>query len=105
MQEVNRSGRHPRWSILADQRGLSTVEYVIILALIAAVAICSWIVFGRQVRCALGLASDELGTAINAGTASASQACAKGELPCDDDTARCQKGAGVTGEHVAAETQ
>lgn len=33
-----------------DERGLSTVEYVIILVLIAAAAIGTWVTFGGKVR-------------------------------------------------------
>lgn len=35
---------------LAAERGLTTVEYVIILALIAIVCIAAWSRFGRQVK-------------------------------------------------------
>jgi Flp pilus assembly pilin Flp len=37
-------------SLLRDDRGLSTVEYVIILVLIAAAAIGTWVTFGKKVR-------------------------------------------------------
>lgn len=37
-------------SVLDDDRGLSTVEYVIILVLIAAAAIGTWQIFGGKVR-------------------------------------------------------
>lgn len=37
-------------SILGDERGLSTVEYVIILVLIAAAAVALWVKFGEAVR-------------------------------------------------------
>jgi Flp pilus assembly pilin Flp len=39
-----------RRSIITDERGLSTVEYVIILALIAIVAIGAWSEFGTAVQ-------------------------------------------------------
>jgi Flp pilus assembly pilin Flp len=49
------SPRRPRSGIhlTADDRGLSTVEYVMVLVLIAAVAVGVWQVFGETVRCAL----------------------------------------------------
>lgn len=37
-------------SLLRDERGLSTVEYVIILVLIAAAAIGLWVNFGKTLR-------------------------------------------------------
>jgi Flp pilus assembly pilin Flp len=44
----------------ARQRGLSTVEYVVILVLIASVAIGTWQVFGERVRRAIGAADNQL---------------------------------------------
>jgi Flp pilus assembly pilin Flp len=38
---------------IRDERGLSAVEYVILLVLVAAVAIGAWQLFGQSVRCAL----------------------------------------------------
>jgi len=43
-----------RARLAADERGLSTVEYVIILVLLAAIAIVAWRSFGAAVRTALG---------------------------------------------------
>lgn len=40
--------------LIGDAHGLTTVEYVIVLALIAAAAVSSWQVFGRQVQRHLG---------------------------------------------------
>ena len=40
----------PRSSCWRDNRGLSTVEYVIILVLIAAAAVGSWSLFGQTVQ-------------------------------------------------------
>jgi Flp pilus assembly pilin Flp len=45
------------WS---DARGLSTVEYVIVLVLIAAVAIGAWKAFGKQVQCAIARTDREM---------------------------------------------
>ena len=36
-------------SLLADERGLTTVEYVIVLCLIAAVAVEAWGILGKNV--------------------------------------------------------
>ncbi|HEX7478380.1 MAG TPA: hypothetical protein VF331_11280 [Polyangiales bacterium] len=36
--------------LVTDQRGLTTVEYVIALGLIAAVAVGSWKIFGDNVK-------------------------------------------------------
>ena len=41
--------RRPLRRLLRDQRGLSTVEYVIILMLIAVVGIVAWRTFGNTV--------------------------------------------------------
>jgi Flp pilus assembly pilin Flp len=38
------------YSLVRDQAGLSTVEYVIILVLIAAIAIGTWKTFGGKVK-------------------------------------------------------
>lgn len=46
----------------ARQRGLSTVEYVIVLCLMAVMAIGTWQLFGEQVRRKLSLATDQLET-------------------------------------------
>jgi Flp pilus assembly pilin Flp len=45
------------FSIVQDERGLSTVEYVIILVLIAAIAIGTWKTFGSKVNQGLSDAS------------------------------------------------
>jgi Flp pilus assembly pilin Flp len=42
--------RVPRFEIVSDQRGLSTVEYVIILVLIAAAAVGTWSAFGATIK-------------------------------------------------------
>lgn len=79
MDQIINSRRGSRSALLRDEQGLSTVEYVIILLLVAAVAIGSWSVFGRQVKCALGIANDTVGAGIGADTpAIGAQSCAKG---------------------------
>lgn len=47
-------------SLLRDDRGLSTVEYVIILVLIAAAAIGAWNTFGGKVKTKIDAANGEM---------------------------------------------
>jgi Flp pilus assembly pilin Flp len=47
------------YSLVSDQAGLSTVEYVIILVLIAAIAIGTWKTFGGKVKDGLSAAQTE----------------------------------------------
>ena len=42
-----RSNASPRNTLLADKRGLTTVEYIIVLGLIAVVGIAAWQKFGE----------------------------------------------------------
>jgi Flp pilus assembly pilin Flp len=51
-------------SLLRDERGLSTVEYVIILVLIAAAAIGLWVKFGETLQAKIGDAQKELDTEV-----------------------------------------
>ncbi len=53
-------------SLARDERGLSTVEYVILLALIAAVAIGTWSDFGEKVHNAIIGSSDEFDVVVTA---------------------------------------
>ena len=46
--------------LAADTRGLTTVEYVIVLALIAMIAIGTWGEFGEAVEEHVGTARDEI---------------------------------------------
>jgi Flp pilus assembly pilin Flp len=50
-----------------DQRGLSTVEYVIILVLIAAVSVATWTSFGGKLKEWLGKGEAQLDTEVNTG--------------------------------------
>lgn len=43
-----------------DERGLTTVEYLIVLCLLAAVAVATWRTFGNNVRKAIGASNDVL---------------------------------------------
>lgn len=47
-------------SLVRDERGLSTVEYVIILVLIAAAAISLWVTMGEKLRAKIDGANTEL---------------------------------------------
>jgi Flp pilus assembly pilin Flp len=51
---------------MRDERGLSTVEYVILLALIAAVAIGTWSEFGGKVHDAVGNSNDAFQEVVDA---------------------------------------
>ena len=51
--------RPTRASILRDERGLSTVEYVVLLVLICAACVGLWSTFGSTLTEKLGGASDE----------------------------------------------
>lgn len=51
-------------SLAQNEAGLSTVEYVIILVLIAAVAIGTWRSFGEQVQSGLNNAKKEFNTNV-----------------------------------------
>jgi Flp pilus assembly pilin Flp len=64
--------------LVRDERGLSTIEYVIILVLVAAIAIGTWSVFGHSVKCALGIANDTIGAGIGVDGQVGPQTCAKG---------------------------
>jgi len=48
----------------SDQRGLTTVEYVIVLCLIAALAVGTWKEFGDNVKGYLVTAKDGIGAAM-----------------------------------------
>lgn len=58
MNRVRRAaGKH---ALVRDERGLSTVEYVIVLVLIAAAAISLWVSFGGKLRDKIGAANAEM---------------------------------------------
>ena len=48
--------------LLRDERGLTTVEYIIILCLIAVVGFAIWKKFGETVKTKVGGANDVVGT-------------------------------------------
>jgi Flp pilus assembly pilin Flp len=54
-----------RSTVVTDQRGLTTVEYVIALGLIAAVAVASWKTFGDKVKGHLDASKDKIETAFD----------------------------------------
>lgn len=49
-------------SLLKDQRGLTTVEYIIILCLIAVVGFAIWKKFGETVKTKVGAADGVVGS-------------------------------------------
>jgi len=55
-------------TLIRDEAGLSTVEYVIILVLIAAIAIGTWKNFGEKVKSGLSNASTEFDSVTSATT-------------------------------------
>jgi Flp pilus assembly pilin Flp len=46
-------------SLLRDQRGLSTVEYTVLLVLIVAIAVGTWNTFGKNVHTQLTKSNQE----------------------------------------------
>jgi len=56
-------------ALARDQRGLTTVEYVIVLALIAVVAVSTWQTFGDAVKGYLINSSDAIGAEMAKGPA------------------------------------
>jgi Flp pilus assembly pilin Flp len=54
--------RKPRRGLARDDRGLSTVEYIIILMLIAVAGIALWSAFGETVSGKIGEATGEVGS-------------------------------------------
>ena len=80
-QQIQQGIGGGRWrgsQLVRDERGLSTIEYVIILVLVAAISIGTWSVFGHSVKCALGIANDTIGAGIGVDGQVGPQACAKG---------------------------
>jgi Flp pilus assembly pilin Flp len=51
-----------------DQRGGALVEYVIVVALVAAVAVGAWETFGTQVSDNIGAAGTKIGGAVDTAT-------------------------------------
>jgi Flp pilus assembly pilin Flp len=59
---MNRFRRMARQtSLVNDERGLSTVEYVIILVLIASAAVGTWTTFGTTIKGKINDANSEIG--------------------------------------------
>jgi Flp pilus assembly pilin Flp len=76
MDQSSKSVGRASAALLGDERGLSTVEYVVILVLVCAVAIGAWSLFGQQIRCALGRANDTVAAGIEVDSVIGPQACA-----------------------------
>jgi len=53
--------------LVRDDRGLSTVEYVILLVLIAALAVGTWQTFGQNVNQHLTDSSEEINSTLGGG--------------------------------------
>jgi len=62
-----RSIRSTVGELCRDERGLSTVEYVVLLVLIVALAVAAWNSFGSQLQGKLGGASDSFDFNVQAG--------------------------------------
>ncbi|MET0282834.1 MAG: hypothetical protein ABW352_00110 [Polyangiales bacterium] len=54
-------------ALAADEQGLSTVEYVVLLVLIVAMAVAAWNSFGRDVTSKLGSASTSFKSSVVGG--------------------------------------
>ncbi|MBN2801488.1 MAG: hypothetical protein JXR91_00185 [Deltaproteobacteria bacterium] len=54
----------PKPSLRNDTRGLSTVEYIILLVLIAAAGVATWNSFGTMINERLGEANTEIDTNV-----------------------------------------
>ncbi len=66
-RRLDSSKARPRaLDVLRDERGLSTVEYVILLALIAVAAIGVWTTFGQQVHDAVENSNDAFDDVVDA---------------------------------------
>lgn len=50
MADDNKETQGPKLSLIRDERGLTTVEYIIILCLIAMVGFAVWKKFGETVK-------------------------------------------------------
>jgi Flp pilus assembly pilin Flp len=73
---------------LVRSRGLSTVEYVIILVLVAAVSVATWTAFGKKMKEALGLGAGHI------------DSCLQGN--CNDTSINPGKGSAGDGKTPAA---
>ena len=62
MAKITKTNKKQMPSLLRDQRGLTTVEYIIILCLIAVVGFAVWKKFGETVKERVGEADGTLGT-------------------------------------------
>jgi len=54
-------------ALAGDQRGLTTVEYAIILCVIVSVAVGIWDTFGENTRKALKTSTEDIGKAYDPG--------------------------------------
>jgi Flp pilus assembly pilin Flp len=63
-------GRKVR-ALARDDHGLSTVEYVVLLVLVVAMAVAAWNTFGRDVKGKLGTAAKSFNASVVGGTVQA----------------------------------
>ena len=63
---------------LGDERGLSTVEYVIILVLVAAASVGLWVNFGGTLKKKLGAANDEISDHVKINASSSEEGSGDG---------------------------
>jgi len=52
-------------SVWADEEGLTTVEYALLLALLVVAAVAVWTTFGRQVKSSVSTSTNSIGNAMN----------------------------------------
>jgi Flp pilus assembly pilin Flp len=59
---MQKTKTNPSWlaRLRADQRGLTTVEYVIVLCLIAALSVATWTTFGETLRVKISTAEGKI---------------------------------------------
>jgi type VI secretion system secreted protein VgrG len=90
---------------------MSTVEYVIILVLLASVSIAAWRLFGERVKSALGLATQKLdliqatednGAGLSGGELAPGEASASREQPSPGAVPPSPSGSGTAGAGSAA---
>ena len=64
MEVLMRIGKATGRSLVMDRRGLTTVEYIIVLGLIAVVGIAAWQRFGKALNKEIGAAEDHVSDVV-----------------------------------------
>jgi Flp pilus assembly pilin Flp len=72
--------------LAGDERGLSTIEYAIVLVLVVAVAIGLWLVFGQRLLCSMSGANDEFGKVSGDEAGGLAKFCPRGAPPPGGDS-------------------